>query len=403
VAGNQSVAPFSGISDQIRYQTLAENLYQGNGFTYAGQPTALRAPLYPLLLVSAHILFGSYFLFAVRLFQFLAGISVACFCFLLAHRLFGVEAAAIAFALAIGLPTLVLSSIELQTENLATLLIVLFLYFCLREMEGQRWASAGLGLSSGLGMLIRFNCALLPIVGAAVCVSFRRSLKDAAVVCTIAAALLSPWIVRNLLVFRGSIIYSSHGGINLLEGILSPEGRAQKGESDQVRTAVGWLHTDLEVNDDHRLKFGSEDVLDKQARAAAILAWRNTSWESRIKLLANKLGWFWLSLDQFLETSSFSPAQQRLRAFGVITYWLVLISALVGILVLASFWRAAAIWIALYLSFVTVAHFPFVMNTRLRIPFVDPLLTVLAAGGIVFLFNKFSILLRPYESDRKMS
>src|SRR5215469_7652239 len=33
-----------------------------------------------------------------------------------------------------------------------------------------------------------------------------------------------------------------------------------------------------------------------------------------------------------------------------------------------------------YLVFVTAAHLPFVMNTRLRIPFAEPLLVVLAAG-----------------------
>jgi 4-amino-4-deoxy-L-arabinose transferase-like glycosyltransferase len=389
LAGNRQIGPLSGVGDQVRYLTLADSIFQGRGFSYAGQPTALRPPLYPLLLAGSHIAFGSHYLLAMRVFQFLVGIAVAYVCLLLAENLFGVEAGAMAGAVALALPTLVVISSELQTEQLASFLTVLFLFFLVGEIQGKDNGAVGMGITSGLAALIRFNCAILPIVGAIICLMSRRSLKNALLVCFVAGLFVAPWIVRNVQVFHGKVLFSSHGGINLLEGALTPDGRAQNGEDERVRAAVGWLHTDIEMNNSHRLLFASEDQLDRQARAAGIDAWKNLSWHSRLKLLITKIVTFLLSKDQLLDTNSFSPMQRKLREAGVMAYWFALVLALLGWMSLFSSSRIAALMIAFYVVVVTSAHLPFVMNTRLRIPFIDPLLTVLAGGGFYFLICKY--------------
>lgn len=389
LVGNRQISPLSGVGDQVRYLTLADSIFQGRGFTYAGQPTALRPPLYPLLLAGSHVVFGSHYLLAMRVLQFLIGIAVAYVCLLLGKNLFGIEAGAIAGSIALALPTLVLISTELQTEQLAAFLTVLFLFFLLAEIQGKKNGAVVMGITSGIATLIRFNCAILPIIGAIGCLWPRRSLKNALVVCFVAGLIVTPWIVRNAEVFHGKVLFSSHGGINLLEGVLTPDGRAQKGESERFRAAVGWLHTDIELNNPHRLLFPSEDQLDRQARAATLDAWKNLSWYSRLKLLSIKIVTFWLSKDQLLDTSSFSPAQRKLRASGVMVYWSVLVLALIGWMSLLASSRIAAFVIAFYAVFVTSAHMPFVMNTRLRIPLIDPLLAVLAGGGLCFLICKY--------------
>jgi len=389
LSGNRQISPFSGVGDQIRYLTLEDSILHGQGFSYAGQPTALRPPLYPLFLAAMHIAFGSHYLLAMRVFQLFIGIAVAYVCFLLAKNLFGIEAGAMAGAIALVLPTLLLISVELQTEQFATLLTVLFLLFFLREIQKKNNGAVGMGITSGLAALIRFNCAILAIIGTITCLWLRRSLKDGLLVSLVAGLIVAPWIVRNVQVFHGKVLYSSHGGINLLEGVLTPDGRAQNGEDERVRAAVGWLHTDIEQNNSHRLLFASEEQLDRQARGAAIDAWKNLSWHSRFKLLGMKIVTFWFSKDQLLDSSSFSPAQRKLRAIGVMIYWSVLALALVGWVRLRSSSRIAAFVIAFYVVVVTSAHLPFVMNTRLRIPFIDPLLAVLAGGGFCFLICKF--------------
>ena len=385
ISGNLPVSPFSGVRDQVRYQTLADSLLQGDGLAYFGQPTALRAPLYPIMLAAFQLLFGSYYFAATRILQFLVGVVTAWVCFLIARALFGKEAGLVSFALCMVTPTLILCSLELQTEAVSALLGASFLYFLICELDGRRCASAYLGITSGLSLLTRFNFLLLPLFGIAVSAWFRKSVKDALIVGFLAGTIVAPWIIRNLIVFHGSVVYSSHGGINLLEGILTPEGRAIKEQDERFRASVGWFHTEIEVNEPSRLRLGPEDQLDRQARTAAVEAWRKMDLSSTLSLLKSKFGWFWLSLDQYGETSSFSRSQRSIRRIGVLVYWVLLLLSAVGLLFLARFSRVRALLLSAYLLFITVAHLPFVMNTRLRIPFIDPLLAVLAAGALVMM------------------
>src|SRR5260370_23082267 len=115
-AGILPIGPFSGVGDQVRYQTLADNLFERRGFTYAGQPTALRPPLYPMFLAAMHFLFGSHRFLAARCFQFLAAIAMAYLCLLLARRLFGIEAGVLAGSFGPALPTLAVGVPALQAE-----------------------------------------------------------------------------------------------------------------------------------------------------------------------------------------------------------------------------------------------------------------------------------------------
>lgn len=389
VSGNREVGPFSGVGDQVRYLTLADSIFRGKGFTYAGQPTALRPPLYPLLLAGSRTVFRSHYLVMMRIFQFVLGIAVAYVCLLIARSCFGKLAGVTAGAIALALPTLVFISAELQTEQLSTFLTVLLLLTLFGDMPDRKNCDVTMGVTSGLVTLVRFNSIILPIFGALAYVWPRRSLKSALVIFFVAGLIVSPWIVRNAEVFHGKVLFSSHGGINLLEGVLTPDGRAQNGEDERVRAAVGWLHTDIEINSSHRLLFASEDQLDKQARVAAIEAWKKLSWGARIRLLTRKCEMFWLGTDQLSENSYFTTKQRRLRAAGVVIYWVVLAFALIGWMRLFSSSRVLSLEIASYVVCVTLAHLPFVMNTRLRIPFIDPLISILAAGGLISIIGRF--------------
>jgi 4-amino-4-deoxy-L-arabinose transferase-like glycosyltransferase len=388
--GNQVVGSLSGVGDQERYITLADSVFQGRGLSYYGQPTALRPPMYPLLLAASHVLFNRYYPFAVRLLQSLSGIAVAYVCMLISKNLFGdrVCVGVWAGAVALVLPTLIFISTELQTEQLATFLTIVFLLFALGEIQGKTNRALGIGISSGLATLMRFNCAILVIIGALICIWSKRSLRDAGVVCLVSGLIISPWIVRNAVEFQGKILFSSHGGINLLEGVVTPNGRAQKGEDELVRAALGWLHTDIEVNNPHRNLFPSEIQLDRQAKSVAIARWKNLGWRSAVPILLNKTTSFWFSTDQIVDTSSFSISNRILRGVGVVVYWIALTFAIAGWKYLYSSSRIIALTFAFYMLFVTLAHLPFVMNTRIRIPFFDPLICILAAGGFVQIFEK---------------
>jgi hypothetical protein len=71
----------------------------------------------------------------------------------------------------------------------------------------------------------------------------------------------------------------------------------------------------------------------------------------------------------------------ELRAAGVMVYC--------ELKSLLSSSRISAFAIIFYVIIITSAHLPFPMNTRLRIPFVDPLLAVLAGSDFYFLICKY--------------
>ena len=84
--------PWGGGGDTPAYVLLAQNILSGKGYAYAGMPTALRAPGYPLMLAAFFKLFGAHALAAMRWLQFFEGIAVALLCAATAKKLFGEQA-----------------------------------------------------------------------------------------------------------------------------------------------------------------------------------------------------------------------------------------------------------------------------------------------------------------------
>jgi 4-amino-4-deoxy-L-arabinose transferase-like glycosyltransferase len=342
-----------------------------------------------MFLAAMRFLFGSHRFLAARCFQFLAALAMAYFCLLLARRLFGIEAGVLAGSFALAMPTLAFSATELQAESLAACVTVLFLCSLVAVLDGAHLAPLWLGFASGVAAILRFNSVLLLLVGTAVCLRYRRSMKSVLIVWLAAGLLVAPWILRNAQAFHGRILFSSQGGVNLLQGVLSPDGRAQRDRPDRVRAAVGWSHTDIETNSPTRLRYPDEAALDQQARAAAIHAWRGLDGSALVRLLGRKLLCFLFSTDQLLDTASFSSTQRLLRGAAVIGYWFVLVLAVLGWGRLLKLERPLVFSLRFYVLVVTLAHLPFVMNTRLRFPFLDPLFAVLAGGGLAFLFARY--------------
>ncbi len=80
VAGRAPQGALSGGSDAPAYILLGNAVSQGKGLTYVGQPTALRAPLYPLMLGVLDFVFGSYSLLMMRIVQVVVAILTAWVC-----------------------------------------------------------------------------------------------------------------------------------------------------------------------------------------------------------------------------------------------------------------------------------------------------------------------------------
>ncbi|MFZ3329430.1 MAG: hypothetical protein WA197_02265, partial [Candidatus Acidiferrales bacterium] len=72
-AGNTPETSLTGGSDTFAYQALADSIANHRGFSYAGMPTALRPPLYPMVLVLGRVIADGQYRIFIRLVQLLIG------------------------------------------------------------------------------------------------------------------------------------------------------------------------------------------------------------------------------------------------------------------------------------------------------------------------------------------
>jgi 4-amino-4-deoxy-L-arabinose transferase-like glycosyltransferase len=386
--GSALRTPWGGGGDTPAYVLLAQNLLAGKGYAYAGQPTAYRAPAYPFLLAASMKMFGSHAIAAVRWFQFLAGLLTVYLCSVVAGMIFSSAARKPALIVALFFPTLIIMSGEILTEATATLVCAIFLYLLVRFWEKPSWAPlAGLAATVGLGTLVHFNMALFGFVVLGAVVFRKPSLpRVPAVALTVIlpGLIVSPWLIHNYIVFHGALVLSTESGAAAAMGILAPQGRARPGDSERLVNALGWLPpAQIETNDASRLRLGDEAVLNRETWSVVPGLWRKEGWHL-VPLTLEKLGYFWLSTDQLLSTDSFRPIVRVARSVGVLFYWLLLALGIAGWFKLRSLRLELARVFLFYAVLVTILHVPFNMNTRLRMPFIDPWLAVLGGGGLLF-------------------
>jgi 4-amino-4-deoxy-L-arabinose transferase-like glycosyltransferase len=386
LAGNGIRTPWGGGGDTQAYVLLAHNLIDGHGYAYAGEPTALRAPAYPLLLAGSLKLFGNYALAGMRWLQFGEGLTTVLLCAAIARRIFDARAAKAVLLVSLFFPTLAIMNGEILSEATATFLSTLFLYLMIRYVQESSWLTlTALSVTIGLAALTRFNMALLGGVAIVACLFAIGALpkwRAIAWVFLVSVLVVSPWLIRNEVVFHGQVLFSTHAGIDAVEGVLTPQGRALAGDSERLRDALGWVAPEeAETNSPNRHLLPPEPTLDRNAWKVALGLWRRESW-ALVPLELKKLSYFWLSADQLLSTEGFPIRGRIFRGAAVVFYWALLALAVVGWLQLRKQNPTVASLFLTYAVLVTTLHLPFVMNTRLRMPFLDAWIAVLAGAAM---------------------
>jgi len=273
-----------------------------------------------------------------------------------------------------------------MTECLATFLVALFFYYILLNPGFSKWSTVVvLGLVVGLSTLLRFNMAALGLVALFALfkkMEWPRAWPRMLLMTAVAGLTVAPWLVRNFVVFHGRVLLSTQGGINAAQGVLTPQGRVQGNDVKLLHDVLGWQAADVESNSPPEFPIPAEPELDRRAWVVARHLWRDESWRW-IPLSFSKLGYFWLSTDQIFWTKSFSRTQRLIRFSGVLVHWMVLASAVGGWMRLSREHRDEARFLLVYAVLISLIHLPFIMTSRYRVPFFDPVLAVLAAGGLV--------------------
>jgi 4-amino-4-deoxy-L-arabinose transferase-like glycosyltransferase len=393
IPGNSVRTPWSGGGDMDAYVLLARNLVTGNGYTYAHLPTAFRNPGYPLFLALMMKLFGAHFAVAARIAQSITGFATAYFCMKAARILFDSLAARMTFIAVLLFPTLIYFSGEFLTEGLTSFFFALFLWTFAEDLKKGSWKTAiAMGCAVGLGFLVRANMAVLGLMALAGAYQVRhtmRSRRELVLIPLFAGILITPWVLRNWVTF-GQPLLSTEGGAACLVSLVNPEARLIDGWDRRFREKVGYLvPNELETNDPVRLGLGSELEMNRRCWRASRELWSEMNASSRARWVLVKWETYWLSTDQLFSPGMISRRNRALHVAAVVFYWGLLGLGCYGWLMLRNSGPKVALILLGYATLMTILHSPFVMNSRIRAPLIDPMIAILAGGGAAALLKGY--------------
>lgn len=393
------------VDDRDGYLSLAWGLATGSGFSVPGTstPTAYRPPLYPLVLMpAAHIPSGLW----VGVLHVILGLLTVFLTARLARPLTSVfpELPCRNVALGAGLlvavdPLLVRYATLPMTETLATFLVAGLLLATTWQHElGDRSGSVrraiAVGVLFGLAALCRPTvwafAALVAIWKAAQLakVMLRRAgegtaaldIKLAGWTLVAAAAIILPWVGRNVLVLGHPILMTTHGGYTLLLGnnpafyrevVDQPWGIVWDGTHGGGQSA--WVE---DVNRQmQRAELTGEVERD---RWMADRAWSHIA-EHPVPFLRAcvlRIRRFWSTMPA--EGANDQPQSIR-YAVGTF-YWLVYLGAAVGLSHIVR--KHPTVWIPTLLMIIAFAgvHLLYWSNARMRAP-IMPAVAIISSIG----------------------
>jgi len=381
------VSVLPGIQDQVSYDALARSLLDGRGysftknwypFTPANTPTAHWSFLYPLYLAGVYALTG-YHPLAARLLQSVVGGALTCsLVYLIGRRVADEVTGLVGAALAAVYGYFIYYNAALMTETFFIVLVLLTLYLSLELKEKPtplRWI--GLGFSLGLAVLLRQTILLfVPFLLFWLFLELRtRGLRwwNLALPVVIIFLLITPWTIRNYLVYREFLLLNSNAGYALFA-------------SNNPNLGTDWRNELVVVPVPEELKGQNEAQLDRALRQRGVEY-----------IQSNPKRYLWLTLDKTLEffwfwpssTSSLISNLNRVLSFG-----LYLPFMLFGLYLSFSSWRSFAV-LYLFMLVHTGIHLLSWPAPRYRLP-VDAVSMVFAGLACLELARRF----KAWRNDR---
>jgi len=231
--------PISGAYDQMSYDTLAQSVLQGRGFSFpvdwypftrANEPTAHWSFLYPLYLASVYAL-GSHHPLAARLIQVILSGLNGWLIYRIGRRLFGEMTGLIAAGLTAFYAYLIFFNAALMSQTFYILALLLALDTAMELVQNpdsfrlRKWIVIGAAL--GIAALLRQSILLFtPIVFLWLIWAMRaprdprrqllgfskKTILGMLISLAMIAGLILPWTVRNFLVYDDFLLLNSNGG-----------------------------------------------------------------------------------------------------------------------------------------------------------------------------------------------
>jgi len=212
--------------DQSSYDEMATSISEGEGYKLNGAATAFKVPFYSMFLGGIYYIFGHKYIIA-RIIQSIIGTLICIIVYFISKELFGFKIGVLsAFIISIYPPLIKIPSL-LLSENLFIFLLsfILWALFYLKK-RNSLIIQILIGVSLGLTILTRGIAIFLPIVIYLILRTFdlERPYRTAFVVFFFLAITISPWILRNYLIF-GRPVLSTEGGRALYASWCPPKGK----------------------------------------------------------------------------------------------------------------------------------------------------------------------------------
>jgi 4-amino-4-deoxy-L-arabinose transferase-like glycosyltransferase len=222
-------------ADEVTYDSIAMNLIEGHGYSRGAgpdvRPTAVVGPGYVLMLAAVYATVGHQPV-AVKLVQVVLDCFSCLLLFRISIRLFHRTDTALLASLLYALyPPFAMHTNAILTETLAVFVTILaILDHATRRTTTALYLSA---LVSGVAALSRPILALLPVLF--FLSSFRSAekrlllLKHLVLRCAVVGLVMSPWVLRNAVVFHSFIPSVTLGGFTFWGGTGPADGRVVGG------------------------------------------------------------------------------------------------------------------------------------------------------------------------------
>jgi len=387
-------------ADSIDYIAAARMLIEHGSYPAVGSLNFFRAPLYPFFMAMTWSITGES-VFAVKIVQSVLHVVTVLMIFRTAKFLSGstLVATISGFLFAVN-PFFLYQAAAVQTEALHTFFVTLALMLLVRMIVSEDGfnliTAAATGVSFGVAALCKPSALGVGIVLAvtmfALCFRRKKSFAASAVIIVAMYAAILPWSFYNLRTRGEFILINDAGGFALWSGNTSANLRIYEGTFASKEETQQY-----------------QDYLGKELAAEQIAEWEHTTGYSRLSYKERESLW----QQKAIENAKADPAiTARLILWKLVAYWRpwlspsiystkgMLISAamLVPLLVLGlagmfislkrQRTRKVVIVYLVMLLFVSAVHAIVVSSIRLRLPYVDPFMTIFAAIAIVAILAK---------------
>ncbi|MEW6095879.1 MAG: glycosyltransferase family 39 protein [bacterium] len=393
---NPNHIPQSGAeNDAVEYDALAVSLLNGDGYKYYsdGPPTAQICPVYPLFLASIYYLFGHDYQI-VRIIHALIDGVTSLFIYLIALIIFKNHYVGLLSMMMFALhPTKLLYTGYILTETLFTFLLICFAFSLLCAFDApskKRFLLAGLLL--GLATLCRPTTILFPFfILLTLCVIFwGNKIKIIIYFVTLLIGfwlILSPWIIRNYMVFHTFVPTSTLGGYTLyighyLNGVDTiPLSKMPPHIKEKIKNSLKIYNDKASIiiyRRFHIIPAVSEPYIDKIFYKEAV---RNICSNPRkfSVLMWKKFLRFWFHL------AYPSPSLPRQVMIAII-HGILISFAIVGCIFGFSSWIKRSLPIIILVGYFTLVHMIVLAFGRFNIP-VIPYVMIFASWGMLISYN----------------